>query len=159
MGDRLGHLQFHDAITLLHHSFATPKMMHILHSAPCLSSSQLPSYDLLLKSTLSNITNIDFHNNVYSWLQATLPVNHGGIGVRSVVHLAPSAFLASADGSSALTPRILPLRFNEILYPEIGVALSLWGNDQSQSPPQPPFSHLQKSWDIPCILSRVESLL
>ena len=30
MGDRLGHLQSHDAITLLRHSFAIPKMMHIL---------------------------------------------------------------------------------------------------------------------------------
>ena len=32
MGDRLG--QSHNAITSLHHSFAIPKMMHILCSAP-----------------------------------------------------------------------------------------------------------------------------
>ena len=51
--------------------------MHIIRSAPCFSSSHLPSYDLLLKSILSNITNIDFQNNVYCWLQATLPVNLG----------------------------------------------------------------------------------
>ena len=72
--------------------FFNPKLMHILHSAPCLSSSHLPSYNLLLKSTLINITNIDFQNNVYPGLQATLPVNHGGIGIRSVVNLIPFAF-------------------------------------------------------------------
>ena len=88
-------------------------------------------------------------------------MNHGGIRIRSAAHFAPSVFLASADGSSALISCTysLTLRFSEVLYPEIGVALSLWGNDQRQSPPQPPFSHLQKSWDIPCILARAESLL
>ena len=60
MGDRLEHLQSHGAITLLCHSFAIPKMMHILCSAPRFSSSHLPSCNLLLKSILSNITNINF---------------------------------------------------------------------------------------------------
>ena len=87
-------------------------------------------------------------------------MNHGGIEIRNVVHVAPSAFLASADGSSlALVHCILLLRFIEVQYPEISVALSLWGNDQSQSPPQRSFSHLQKWWDIPYILVRAEFLL
>ena len=86
-------------------------------------------------------------------------MNHGGIGIRNVIHLSPSAFLVSADVSSTLIHHILPLRFSEVQYPDIDVALTLWGNDQSQPPPQPPFSHLQKLWDIPCILARTESLI
>ena len=33
---------------------------------------------------------------------ATLPVSAGGIGIRSTVQLAPSAYLASATGSAKL---------------------------------------------------------
>ena len=60
MSDRLEHLQCNDAITSLHHSFEIPKMMHIHHSAPCFSSSHLPSYDLLVNSIVGHITSIDF---------------------------------------------------------------------------------------------------
>ena len=41
MGDESKHLHSHDALVLLHHSFAIPKMMHILKTAPCFSSSSL----------------------------------------------------------------------------------------------------------------------
>ena len=43
-----------------------------------------------------------------SWTQSTLPVRHGGLGIRSAVQLAPSAFLASAAASSGLAHLILP---------------------------------------------------
>ena len=36
------------------------------------------------------------------WLQSSLPVREGGLGVRSVVSLAPSAFLASAVSTRPL---------------------------------------------------------
>ena len=49
---------------LLHHSFTNTKMMHILHSAPCFSSSHLSSHDLLIKFILSNITNIPDSNSL-----------------------------------------------------------------------------------------------
>ena len=35
MGDRLRYIHSHDAITLLRHSFAIPKMLHILRTSPC----------------------------------------------------------------------------------------------------------------------------
>ena len=102
MGDGLCHLHSHDAITMWRHSYAIPKMMHILHLAPSFSSSHLLAFDRLLKSILRSITNMDFQNNDPSWLQATLTENHGGIGNTSVVHLAPSVFLASADDHPTL---------------------------------------------------------
>jgi hypothetical protein len=42
------------------------------------------------------------------WLQASLPVSSGGLGVCSTVQLAPSAFLASAAGCLALTKELDP---------------------------------------------------
>ena len=35
MGDRLTHLSSHDAILLLKQSFALPKLLHCLRTAPC----------------------------------------------------------------------------------------------------------------------------
>ena len=55
---------------------------------------------------LSSILNVDFDDT--QWLQATLPVKNEGIGFRSAMMLAPSAFLASAASTLALQEAILP---------------------------------------------------
>ena len=109
MGDRLHHLSAHDAVLLLKHSFALPKLLYNLRTSPCFLSPALQEYDNLLKSIVSGITNIHFGEDCPTWLQATLPVKMGGLGIRSAVQLAPSAFLASAAASSALVRHIVPL--------------------------------------------------
>ena len=80
MGDRLRLLQSHDALLLLRHSFSIPKILYILRTAPCFLSPQLEAYDSLLRLLLSDITNINLDDNS-SWLQASLPVRAGGIGI------------------------------------------------------------------------------
>ena len=92
MGDRLLHLDAHDAILLLRHSFAIPKLLHTLRTSPCFLSPNLVSYDIKLSSIVSAITNINFDLSVPAWTQASLPVKYGGLGFRSAVQLAPSAF-------------------------------------------------------------------
>ena len=83
-------------------------MMHILRSAPCFFL--LIFHLMIYSSSLSSaILLTNFQNNVYPWPQATLPVNHGEIGIRSAVHLAPSAYLAAADRSSILICCILQI--------------------------------------------------
>ena len=97
MGERLCLLQTKDALLLLRHSFAIPKVMYILRSSPCFASPQLDSFDGLLSSILSEVINIHLDSDS-NWAQASIPVRFGGIGMRSTVRLAPSAFLASAAG-------------------------------------------------------------
>jgi len=46
-------------------------------------------------SIVSKITNINFRPDDPSWLQATLLVSCGGLGIRRASHLAPTAFLSS----------------------------------------------------------------
>jgi len=65
------------------------------------------SSNVLLKSIISSVTNICFGDDP-AWTQATLPVRYGGLGFRSTVQLAPSAYLASAAASSGLVSHILP---------------------------------------------------
>ena len=104
-----------------------------LRTSPCFNSPCLEDYDVLLCSIFSNISNIRFENNQPPWLQATLPVNRGGgfnfghLGTKSAVHHAPSAFLASADGSLALVHQILPLRLHNAPYHEKVEAHHQWG--------------------------------
>ena len=81
MGVRLQRMHAHDALQLLRHSFALPKMMHILCTAPCFLSSCLTGYDDILRSILSGIVNVNFQENDLTWTQATLPVKCGGLGI------------------------------------------------------------------------------
>ena len=99
MGDRLKFFFSHDAI-LLRHSFAIPKLLYILRISPCFLSPSLQEYDNLLRSTVSSIVNIHFEDP--AWSQAILPMKSGGLGIRSAVQLAHSAFLASAAACSEL---------------------------------------------------------
>ena len=92
---------------------------------------------ILLRSTLSDVLNISFEMES-TWLQVSLPVKFGGIRVRSVVMLAPSAFLASAAGTSSLINCILPVAFHSLPYAEVSDALTAWQKGQDYPPPPSP---------------------
>ena len=95
--EKLHYQTCHDAYLLLHHSLA-----------PCFLSSSLKIYDDELRATICSYFNIQMAESYPSWTQSTLPVCHGGLGIRSAVQLAPSAFLASAAASCRLAHLILP---------------------------------------------------
>ena len=107
MGSRLHHLQAHDAYCLLPHAFAVPKVLYMLRSLPCFRSPEPQSFDLHLRSLLSEIINIDISGHNRIWTQACLPVGFGGLGIRSTTLLAPSAFLATAAGYSSIMRLII----------------------------------------------------
>ena len=150
MGERLGILTSHDALLLLRHSFAIPKILFVLCTAPCFLSDSLEDFDGLLRCLLSYILNIDLALET-TWLQATLPVRAGGIGIRRAVQLAPSAYLASAAGCSELIHQILPSHLLETLDPNIESALSIWSQGHANPPPPAPSSSHQRVWDAPKI--------
>ena len=158
MRSRFSLLSKHDALCLLRYSFAIPKILYILRTAPCFTSPHLEAYDSELRSTLSEVLNIDLEDDS-SWLQASLPVGYGGVGIRRATQLAPSAFLASAAGSSVLTDRILPDRFRGTSYPEVDQALSEWSKGHDQPPPPSPEDKRQKAWDAPRVQESYDTLL
>jgi len=57
-------------------------------------------FDDQLRSAVCNICNVSLTDD--QWLQASLPVRNGGLGLRRVPSLASSAFLASAAALSYL---------------------------------------------------------
>ena len=159
IGERLHHLHSHDAITILRHSFAVPKLLHVLRTSPAFLSPLLLSWDNLLISIVSRITNINFLPGDPSWLQASLPVRSGGLGIRSASHLAPSAFLASADGASSCMHELLPDHLSTAIYPERDSALYAWRQDLPPDISEPTTSSHQKTWDKPRVESLFNSLL
>ena len=74
IGDHLQHFHSHDAITLLRRSFAIPKLLHLLRTSPAFRSPLLVSWDNMLASILSKITNINFSPKDHAWIQAILPI-------------------------------------------------------------------------------------
>ena len=158
-GERLHHLQSHDALTILRHSLALPSLLHVLRTSPAFSSPLLPVWNNLMLSIFSTVTNIEFHPGDPAWLQATLPVGSGGLGIRSACHLAPSAFLASADGASSLMLELLPADLSTVPYTERISALSAWRHDLPPETPVPAAPSNQKAWDRPKIDCLFDSIL
>ena len=118
-------------------------VLFILRSALCFLSNQLEAFDGLLLSLLSSILNIYLDNDA-SWLQATLSVRAGGLGVRRAAQLAPSAFLASAADCSSLILEILPPCVHACADPHIELTLTTWKQSRSKSLPSLPESSHQR---------------
>ena len=114
--ERLQLLQVQDALLLLRHSYAIPKILYVLRSSPSYSSPCLEDYDSRLRNVLSEIMNIRLEPGP-SWSQASLPVRVGGITIGNAVQLAPSAYLASAAGCAGLVSSIFPPRLRDTLNP------------------------------------------
>ncbi len=145
MGERLHYFSSQDAFLLLKNSFSIPKVLHLLRSAPTFLSAGLVAYDKEQRSILESIANVQLDNR--AWSQASLPVKDGGLGVRSAVDLAPSAYLSSTSATRDLVLQILPLRLRSVPVPFKSVAMSLWSAGTNMPPPVDTDAYLQKSWD------------
>jgi len=99
-------LQAHDALVILKNSLTIQKLLYLLRTSECAGNPLLRRFDDTLRTGLINILNIDLNDD--QWLQASLPVGDGGLGIRSAEMLAPSALLASAASTPWLQQSILP---------------------------------------------------
>ena len=158
LSNRLSCLFKQDALLLIRSALAIPKTLYLLRTAPCFSSSALEVFDNELRSMLSSVLNVSLIDSS-TWVQATLPVNCGGLGVRRSVQLAPSAFLASAAASSHLIQKVLPTRLSVSSYAPKDAALHFWCQSVDTSPPSPPNDKKQRAWDEPQIAVSFQSLL
>ena len=84
------------------------------------NSPELPLYDAILRDSLSATLNVELNDE--RWNQASLPVTWGGLGVHSIVLLAPSAYLASATNTAGRT--LFPARLRDIKNSRIDAAMS-----------------------------------
>ena len=139
--DRLQLLAAHDALILLRASFSAPKVLHTLRSCPCTSHPALERFDILLKNSLSQITNSNLSD--LQWIQASLPVKDGGLGIRRVASLASSAFLASAASTLDLQDHILSLSI--ISDQDVSALRQIWSVTHILPCPTAPLHSKQQS--------------
>lgn len=159
IGTRLSLMPAHDALFLLKNCMSIPKLAYILRSSPCAGHPQLIRYDEEIRNILSTSLNIVISDQC--WMQASLPVRWGGLGVRSAVSLAPSAFLASAASTDELQTKLLPSQLHSIPDLAIQSSLAVWhlNSDASSAVPVQPSSSKQRVWDDACCQVAVDALL
>jgi len=117
-------------------------VLHLLRCSPSVSHPALPDFDRLLRLAVERITNSSLTDT--QWLQASLPIKDGGLGVRRVSSLALPAFLASASLQAEILAYCdVPKDPYWKEYPELWSAS---GNDIPE-----PLPLKQSSWDRPGI--------
>lgn len=105
----------------------------------------------MLKSGLSHITNCDLSQA--QWLQATLPVREGGLGLRCSTSLALPSFLASVSSTSALQSHVLA-NCSVLESTAEDTYRQNWSSGFPDAPaPTAPASFKQSAWDQPGIQS------
>ena len=114
----------------------------------------LSAAQLLLRRALCVITNSNITD--LGWVQASLPVANGGLGIRSVVDLAPSAFLASAAATLGVQLSLFPECSNP--NPFVDATKAIW-LDRHPGQPIPANRASQHDWDLASITTRANSLL
>ena len=163
LGERLERLTAHDALVLLRNCFALPKLMYILRTTPCFRSPALLSYDDCLRAILSQVTNTHLESDGSAWEQATLPVGLGGLGIRSAVDVAPSAYvrtyLASIHSSAQLIGAILPEFHLTTPTPHLNEVKANWSTGHECEAPEDDATCKQSAWDSLCTKSTTQRLL
>ena len=148
MLERLVQIDAHDAIFLLRHCFAIPKLMYFLRCAPSFKFKEvLQDYDQHLRLGLENILNVQLEEN--SWVQSTLPVSMGGLGIRLTSDLALPAFISSAHGATLGANSLLPDPISTTVYQNLEEAESSWRELVPDNVMQPNNKSVQALWDKP----------
>ena len=148
MVERLAQIDAHDAIFLLRHCFAIPKLMYFLRCAPSFHFIDvLQDYDHHLRLGLENILNVKLEEK--SWLQSTLPVSKGGLGIRLTSDLALPAFLSSAHSTFLGANSLLPENISTGTYQNLEEAELLWREIIPEETMQPNTKSVQALWDTP----------
>ena len=89
----------------------------------------------------------------------SFPIKLGGLGIHSACQLAPSAYLASAAGTSDTLNSMLPASLHNASIPDVESGLSHWSKGNNSAPPVPPASSFQKAWDLPKMQLVAQGLL
>ena len=140
-------LDRHTGLFFLAHYVSAPRLTYLLRSAPLFKDqTSLKHIDELVRSTLSEVTNVDVSGA--AWAQAALPLRHGGLGVRSVEMLALPSYIASLHAATQLTIEICPTLQEgsrpSLLLPAVAELQNKIGSPKL---PEGPDTTKQKKWD------------
>jgi len=87
----------------------------------------------VIKTNIEKICNVSFRKE--NWSQASLPIRHAGLGIRSAADLSLPCFLSSShacEGVNHLLPSLNP----ELAYVDGNDAIDAWSEHHYSSPLQ-----------------------
>ena len=133
---------------ILKASSSTSHVPFMLRCSPCLDNAILSQFDEVLKSNFSHIANVVLHD--VQWIQASLPVKAGGLGICRAASLALPAYLASATNTTSLQDLIL-IRSVAAADKYYTLYRSNWSSAYNQSFPLDAIACKQCAWDEPIV--------
>ena len=133
----------HDGLVILKNFISAPKLMYILRCSPTFGHSLLDGFDRNLRLGLSRLANV--HVDDLNWVQASLPVKDGGLGIRRVGLLAPFAFHASAAATHDIQAQLLSVGCP--CDPYLDSARDVWSGRYGSSELQGTDRSKQRCWD------------
>ena len=139
MTEKLSLLDQHPAYILLKTCFPLSKPKYLLRNSPFQHPDLLADFDDCLKSCATDICNASLDD--IGWIQATLPIILGCIGLHRASDLALPAYLASISASQSLTYEItLP---DDIPH-ALDSCFDVWSSTNPSLPENP---SLYRQWD------------
>src|SRR6267154_2238810 len=123
--ERLKLVGSQDALILLRAAFGSQRVQHLLRCSPSVDHVALNKFDVIQRNALTVVTNSNFSD--FQWLQASLPIKEGDLGLRRVSALALPAFLSSAVSTSTLQDTLL-VRCSSPPDPFKAQLLAAWGS-------------------------------
>ncbi len=154
---RLQQLSAHSPFFLLRASISIPRLIYFLRCAPTWRKiDALAQYDATLKDALEAILNCSLSEA--AWMQSSLPVKEGGLGVRHAVVVAIPCFLASVHSVLPHMDRLLPgyLHGTDIAMEEGEERWTALGT--AELPPEP-VRGVQAAWERPILDITLSQLL
>ncbi|XP_055328073.1 uncharacterized protein LOC129581172 isoform X2 [Paramacrobiotus metropolitanus] len=154
MCGRLQLIPKHQALFLLKNCLGIPKIVHILRtSLAWMFPQELYRLDQVFREAVETITNVRMDHP--TWLQASLPVRFGGLGIRRTEKLPPSAYLASVSSLHQLISGLCPT----LAATDITTATRSWKLEANTDDiPGQAFRHVRKAWDTPLTLNAFSRL-
>ena len=145
---RLCEVGAQEALLLLRASFSAPRVQYLMRCSPSVEHPALDRFDTLLRESVSKISNTGLSD--LQWLQASLPINMGGLGIRRVASLALPAFLASAASTRTIQASILVN--SQVEEDDCFTAfLAQWRVATCSEETPEPLPSRQSSWDRPLL--------
>ena len=136
-------------------SSSTSHVLFMLRCSPCLGNAILSQIDEVLKANISHIANVVLSD--VQWIQASLPVKAGGLGIRRVASLALPAYLASATSTASLQDLIL-IRSVAAADKYYTLYRSNWSSVYNQSFPLDATACKQRAEDEPIVKDDINHL-
>ena len=121
----------------------------------CLANAILSQIDEVLKFNISHIASVVLSE--VKWIQASLPVKAGGLGIRRAASLALPAYLASATSTASLQDLIL-IRSVAAAVKYYTLYRSNWSSAYNQSFPLDATAFKQHTWDEPIVKDDINHL-